>query len=245
MSLLQTQSFQLATYSQGNPDAAKMILALPGKCDTKDYPDMKGHVDYFGSKGYFSLSFDPPGTWESSGDITLYTMTNYLKAVDEIITYYKKPTFLIAHSRGGKIAMQVSAKNNFVTGFASLMSVFGEGFTEQPVSEWKSKGYLISKRDDPFSNEIKEFHLPYSFHEDEMRYTVMEDIVKDSRKPKLFDYGKEDVIVPQERVEETFALFANPKELHAFDGGHDYRRDEKVIKTINTTVEDFLQRFHL
>ena len=69
MNLIKTESFQLATYSQGDSESKKLALVLPGKLDTKDYSHMKSHVKYLAIMGYFALSFDPPGTWESKGDI--------------------------------------------------------------------------------------------------------------------------------------------------------------------------------
>lgn len=101
--LIKTESFNLAVYQKGSPDSKKLALVLPGRLDTKDYPHMRSHVDFLASKGYLALSFDPPGSWESEGDISLYLTTNYLKAVKELINHFgNKPTLLIGHSRGGK-----------------------------------------------------------------------------------------------------------------------------------------------
>lgn len=62
MNLIKTENFQLAIYSQGNSNSSKLALVLPGKLDTKDYANMRGHVNYLANLGYFALSFDPPGT---------------------------------------------------------------------------------------------------------------------------------------------------------------------------------------
>lgn len=89
MNLLQLPSFTIATYMQGNPDAEKLALVLPGKLDTKDYAHMRSHVDFLAERGYLALSFDPAGTWESPGDISLYTLNNYLKTIDELIEHFR------------------------------------------------------------------------------------------------------------------------------------------------------------
>ena len=113
--LVKTKNFKLAVYTKGNPNSAKLALVLPGRLDTKDYVHMRSHVNYMASKGYFALSFDPPGTWESPGDITLYTMTNYLKAINELIDHFdNKPTFVMGHSRGASMAILSGLRNFFI-----------------------------------------------------------------------------------------------------------------------------------
>ena len=115
MSLIKTDSFELAIYSRGNPQADKFALILPCKLDTKDYFGMIRHVNYFADRGYFALSFDPPGTWESHGDIELYTMTNYLMAINEVVKYYgNKTTIIIGHSRGGRMAVLAGTTNPYI-----------------------------------------------------------------------------------------------------------------------------------
>lgn len=78
--MVKTKSFDLAVYKNGDEYASKVALVLPGKLDTKDYASMRSHVDFLAGKGFFALSFDPPGTWESPGDIGLYTTTSYIQA---------------------------------------------------------------------------------------------------------------------------------------------------------------------
>src|SRR3972149_6108106 len=169
MDLIKTKSFQLATYSKGDRNSKKLALVLPGKLDTKDYAHMHSHVEYLANKGFFALSFDPPGTWESPGDIQLYTMTNYLKAVDELVQYFgNKPTFIMGHSRGATVATIAGARNKYIAAFVAVMSSFSKGsFQEEVNKEWKTKGYAISKRDLPPGGgaKDKEFKLPFGFLE--------------------------------------------------------------------------------
>src|SRR5690606_21567041 len=133
MKLIKTPSFELAVYLQGNFNAARLALVLPGKLDTKDYAHMRSHVDFLATKGFLAVSFDPPGTWESPGDIELYTMTNYIKAVNELISYFNnRPTFVMGHSRGATIATIVGAQNKNVFAFASVMSSFAKGCFQRP-----------------------------------------------------------------------------------------------------------------
>jgi len=247
MNIIKTKKFELAIYSKGDPQSPKLAIVLPGKLDTKDYAHMRCHVDYLASKGFFALSFDPPGTWESSGDIQLYTMTNYLKAVDELIEYYgNKPTFIMGHSRGATIAIIAGTRNEHVFAFAAVMSSFAKcGFLENTDKDWETKGFAISKRDLPPGGgaKEKEFKLPYSFFEDQTKYNLTEDITA-STKPKLFILGKHDDLIPQETIKETFNSFLEPKELHELDSDHDYRHHPHLINQVNDLVGRFLKRYN-
>lgn len=246
MSIVKTKSFELAIYSKGRPGSPRLALVLPGKLDTKDYSHMYSHVEYLASKGYFALSFDPPGTWESKGDIKLYTMTNYLKAVDEIIEHYgNKSTFIMGHSRGATIATIAGTRNQHIFAFAAVMSSFSKGgFQEEPDKNWRTKEFVISKRDLPpgGGEKVKEFKLPYSFFEDQTKYDLTKDITS-SAKPKLFILGKHDDLISPKTIKETFSLFAEPKELHEIDSDHDYRNHPHLINEVNEIVGGFLRRY--
>src|SRR3989344_6890230 len=200
--LIKTDSFTLAAYSKGNPNSEKFALVLPGKLDTKDYAHMKSHVVYLSNMGYFALSFDPPGTWESPGDISKYSMTNYLKAINELIKYYgNKPTFIMGHSRGASMAILSGLRNPCIGSFASIFSsLMVEGYKDKSdTALWKKQGYLLEKRDLPPGGgpKVKEFKLPYSFFEDQLKYNMTESL-QHSRKPKLFFLGKHDVLATPE-----------------------------------------------
>src|SRR3989344_4901856 len=127
MERIRTQFFELAANIKGNKDSKKLALALPGRLDTKDYACFTSHIEYLARKGFLAVSFDPPGTWESPGGIELFTTTNYIKAVNELIEYFgNKPTFLLGHSRGGTVAILAGASNQAVIGFAPIMATYSE-----------------------------------------------------------------------------------------------------------------------
>lgn len=247
MKLIKTKSFQLAIYFQGNPNSEKLALVLPGKLDTKDYFHMRSHVNYLASIGYLAVSFDPPGTWESPGDIKLFTMTNYLKAIDELVSYYNnKQTFIMGHSRGATIAMLAGTTNPYITAYAAIMSSFTKnGFEEKKDDNWKRRGYIISKRDLPPGGGPKEkqFKLPYSFFEDQTQYSMTEELVK-STKPKLFILGQQDSLVSPKNVKETYGLLSQPKEIYELNSDHDYRNNDKLIQEINIVIGNFLKKFN-
>ncbi len=246
MSFIQTKSFKLAVYEKGSRDSSKLALLLPGKLDTKDYSHMCSHVDFLAGKGYLALSFDPPGTWESSGDIKLYTMTNYLIAINELVEYFgNKQTLVMGHSRGGSMAIVAGATNPYITHFVSVMSSFIKGgFREKADDTWKKERFVVSMRDFPPGGGPKEkrFELPFSFYEDQIKYDLTDEITG-STKPKLFFLGKQDELIAPESIKKTYELFVQPKELYKLDSSHDYRLYPNIINKVNEIVGNFLDTY--
>ena len=243
MTLIVTKSFQLAVYMKGNQSADKLALVLPGRLDTKDYAHMRSHVDFLASQGYLALSFDPPGTWESPGDITLYTMSNYIKATNELIEHFgNRPTFIMGHSRGSSIATYVATTNPHVTSFVSIMcSLAPNAYLKGAAPEWEKQGYLVEMRDLPPGGgpEEKRYELPYAFFEDSKQYDLAEGL-KQCTKPKLFLLGKHDVLATPAKVRALYNIAAEPKHLYELDSDHDYRLHTHLIDEVNKIIGTFL-----
>lgn len=236
MEVLKTPSFEWAIYKQGDENAEKLALCLPGRLDTKDYVHMQSHVDFLAGLGYLALSFDPPGTWESAGDISLYTTQNYLKAIKEVIAHYaNRPTVVMGHSRGGSMAMLAGIHIPEVTHFVSVMSHYGP--SAKPEG---SNGVRISYRDLPPGTEEtkgkKQFALPMSYFDDSTEYSGLEACTKQ----KLFFLGKDDDLVLPEDVRESYDLAAEPKKLIELDSDHDYRYRPEIIGEVEREVAEFL-----
>jgi pimeloyl-ACP methyl ester carboxylesterase len=244
MKLLKTRSFELAIYDAGNEASPKLALVLPGRLDTKDYANMQSHVAYLASKGYYAVSFDPPGTWDSPGDISLYTTTNYLRAINELIEHFgNKPTFVLGHSRGGSMALLAGTRNPYITHMVAVMSHHGATTVGLP----NTKGETVkSLRDLPPGTsrtaEKKEFMLPYAYFEDQAQYDSLEDLTT-CDKPKLFFYGTDDVLVTPDSVKAMYEAAADPKILHKLQTEHDYRLHEDMIAEVNQTVGQFLAEY--
>jgi len=245
MKIIKTKTFKLAVYTKGDPNSSKLAIVIPGRLDTKDYIHNTGLVDYLATRGYFALSFDPPGTWESPGDIELYTTTNLLKAVDELIEYFgNKPTLLAGHSRGGTIAMLAGPKNPHVTHFIPIFSYYGA--PSDPDKERINDGKVISYRDLPPGNiatkKQKKFGLPLNYFEEGKQYNALAGLKK-CTKPKLFFYGVNDDQNDPQDVIKAFAISAEPKMIHAVNSDHDYRYHPAIIKEVNQTIGKFLDKF--
>lgn len=145
MMRIKTATLDLAVYARGDDGADKLALLLPGQLDSKDYPHMRSHTEYLASQGFYALSFDPPGTWETSDNISQYTMTNYLKAINELVEHFgNKSTLFMGHSRGGAMAMLAGTTNPTTLAFISVFSNYtydSKVNTTYNDDEWKTKGY--------------------------------------------------------------------------------------------------------
>lgn len=237
MEIIKTKSFELAVATAGNPANERMMLCLPGRLDTKDYAHIKSHMEYFAGKGFFTVSFDPPGTWESVGDISLYTTSNYLTAINEVVAYFgNRPTVALGHSRGGTVALMGGVHNQHVTHMIAIMSHWEP--SEKPDTE---DDIYVSTRDLPpgtkRTNERKVFELPMTYFDDAGDYSGL-DVCN---KPKLFFAGLQDALVTPADVKKAFSEAAEPKQYLELNSEHDYRLDNKIIKEVNVSVENFLQ----
>ncbi len=245
MQIIKTKSFEIAVYVKGDPRSSKLAIVIPGRLDTKDYIHNTSLVDLLADKNYFALSFDPPGTWESSGDIDLYTTTNTIKVVDELIEYFgNKPTLLAGHSRGGTVAMLVGPTNPYVTHIIPIFS--HPGAPSDPEPERVVAGKLISYRDLPpgteKTKEQKKFELPLSYFEDGARYDALPGL-KTYTKPKLFFFGALDVMNTPDGVKEAFDASAEPKEICGIESEHDYRLRAEAVREVNSKIGKFLENF--
>lgn len=244
--LVKTESFELAILSKGNPNSKKLALVLPGKLDTKDYSHMINHVNFLAGLGFFALSFDPPGTWESPGDIDLYNVTNYLKAINELISYYgDRPAFVMGHSRGGSMAMLAGTTNPKITAFAAAMShSYSPNRKSKDDEKFEKEGVLVSFRELPpgTGEKVKEFVLPYSFLEDQRKYDMEPDL-RNSKIPKLFIAGKNDITVNPEDVRKVYEMAGEPKEFAELDSDHNYRFHIDLIEEVNKIVGEFLAKY--
>lgn len=243
MKIKKTKSFELAIYEKGNPGSEKLALIVPGRLDTKDYIHNTSLVDLLGEQGYHAIAFDPAGTWASAGGIDDYTMTNCIKAVDELIEYYgNKPTVLLGHSRGGSISMYCGPRNKYVTHFVSIMSLHGA--PSAPSEDELVNNILVEYRDLPPGNSRSEekiiYNLPISYFEDGSQYDALSEL-QTCIKPKLFFIGTKDVMNQPAECIEAFNAAAEPKILKYIETEHDYRLHPEIIEEVNNTIGDFLR----
>lgn len=242
--LIKTSSFELAIYAKGDESSDKLTLVLPGRLDTKDYIHMTSHVDLLASLGFYAISFDPPYSWESPGDIKNYSTTNYIKAVNELIEYYgNKPALLVGHSRGGAVSILASSNPN-VKALALLMANYGN--TTEPSPREIRGNYAVSMRDIPpgssRTQDQKEFLLPLSYFKDSKQYHPAMELAK-FKGPKLIICGTNDLFIPPEKVKEVYDSLSEPKMFLELNTEHDYRLSADMIEQANTAIKEFVEKY--
>ena len=239
---MKTKSFDLAIFTRGDKNAKKLALLIPGRLDTKDYANFISHAEYLAAQGFYAVAFDPPGTWESVGDISLYTTTNYLKAINELIAHFgNKPTLLLGHSRGGTAAILASA-NPAVTGIVLVLSNYS--MPSPPDENALKTSYQISHRDlppgDHETKEQKEFKLPLAYWEDAKQYDPLA-VLRECPKPKLMISATRDEFTSIQRVREIYNSVPELKMLKVINSTHDYRYHPEAIEAVNEAIGEFLK----
>lgn len=245
MSLIKTESFELAVNTKGDENSNKVAICLPGRLDTKDYVSFVSHLDYLSSKGFLAVAVDPPGTWESPGGTELFTTTNYIKAVNEVIKHYgERPTLLLGHSRGGAVAALTGSINPNVSGVVLVMAALGD--PTPPDEKDMEIGFTVSYRDLPPGDrktaEQKKFELPVNYFIDGRKHDPVT-ALKNMNKPKLLIYGTDDEFTPVEEAQEVYQSLPEPKMLRTLDCEHDYRYRADMIDEVNKTVGEFLEKY--
>jgi pimeloyl-ACP methyl ester carboxylesterase len=246
MDIIRTKSLELAILSRGDKQAEKLAILIPGRLDTKDYVNFVSHAEYLAAQGFLTIAFDPPGIWDSPGSIELYTTTNYIKAIEELIEYFgNRPTLLFGHSRGATAAILASA-NPEIIGLILAMTNFGP---PTPLSQENSaKGFQIFHYDlppgDVKTEKQKEFILPLLYWTDGQKYNPIE-ALKKCIKPKLIIYGSDDEFTSPDKVREIYQNLSEPKMIKEINCDHDYRYYPEAIKKVEEEVGIFLSRYKL
>lgn len=246
MTLIETLNFKIAANVKGNEDSAKIAILMPGRLDTKDYANFVSHLDFFADQGYYAVAIDPPGTWDSPGDLSTYTTTNYLNAINELIEHLgNRPTLLLGHSRGGATAMLASA-NPAVSSLVVVNAAYGKPSAPNP--DKVVDGVLKESRDTPPGDTRTEeqvlFDLPLAYFEDGAIHDPLSALQKFT-KPKLVVHATQDEFVTLERVEEIYSTLSEPKMFLKIDCTHDYRLYPEEIAKVDTVLGEFIKKYDL
>lgn len=244
MKLLKTQSFEIAVNNTGDERASRIAILLPGRLDTKDYINFVSHAEILAKKGFFVVAIDPPGTWDSPGDINDYSTSMYIKAVIELIDYFgNRPTLLLGHSRGGAVAMLASF-NPSVVGVVLINAAYG--YPSPPDPKLIENNALPEYRDIPPGNvrtvEKRRFDLPLAYFEDGTKHDPASALAN-YRGAKLLVHATRDEFTPLDEVKEIFSNLSEPKMFLEIDCYHDYRLYPNEIESVNNSLEHFVDKF--
>ncbi|MBI5356693.1 alpha/beta hydrolase [Candidatus Collierbacteria bacterium] len=219
----------------------KLAILCPGYLDSKDYEHLVGLAEALSERGYTVVRFEPTGTWESEGDISDYTTSQYLEDIKSVLKYMinqggYKQILLGGHSRGGQVSILYAARDSRVSVVLGIMPSSGP-ITGQRREEWEKAGVSVSQRDLPNDKEKKkEFRVPFQHVLDRDQYDVVGD-AKKIKAPIILIAGEIDVLVPPNEVKEIFDNANKPKKFIIIpDIGHDYRNKDNEISLVNKII---------
>ncbi len=244
MRIIKTQNFEIAANISGYESATRIAILMPGRLDTKDYINFTSHAEYLSQRGFLVIAIDPPGTWDSPGELTNYTTSSYLKATNELIDYFNnRPTLLLGHSRGGATAM-LASDNPAVKGLVLVNAAYGT--TTPPEAGQVQNGMLPSSRDIPPGNvRTKEqicFDLPVGYFEDGEKHDPLA-ALSVFKGPKMLVHASQDEFTELSEVKEIYDSLPEPKMFMEVDCKHDYRLYPEVIKSVNNTLGLFIDKY--
>jgi dienelactone hydrolase len=221
----------------------KLAILCSGYLDSKDYSHLTGLAETLSKEGYTVVRFDSTGVWESDGNISDYTTTQYLEDIKNVLEYMLQQAnyehiLIGGHSRGGQVAILYAARDPRISLVLAVMpsskltTKIGKRY-----KDWQKTGISTSYRDLPDNREQKRvFHVPYSHAVDKDKYDVVKD-VKKVKVPIIFIAGELDDQCPQELVKEIFNSANEPKKLALISGiGHNYRFNDDEIKLVNKNI---------
>jgi alpha-beta hydrolase superfamily lysophospholipase len=226
----------------------RLAVLCPGFLDSKDYRHLVILADRLCEEGFTVVRFDPIGVWESLGDISEYTMTQYLEDIRSVLEYMLHPgtyrqVLLGGHSRGGQMSILYAARDARITHVLGIMPSYGP-IDGDRREEWERTGVCVSGRDVPGDENGKiEYRVPFGHVLDRDRYDVIEDLKKVHVPVLLFSGGQDD-IVPSRIVEDIYDAANEPKcYVEIPEARHDYRFDESVIRAVNDVILERLKLY--
>lgn len=223
-------------------ESKKLAILCSGFLDSKDYAHLVGLADALSGKGYVVVRFDATGIWESDGDISDYTTTQYLEDIKNVLEYILGQSnydhiLLGGHSRGGMVSIIYAAGDPRISVVLGVMPASKNIMPEEKRTAWKNAGYKISERDLPESSEKKiEFKVPFSHVEDREKYDTVQS-VKMVSVPIIVLAGELDDIVLPEEVKNIFDHANEPKRFVMLSNiGHDYRHNDSEVELVNKKI---------
>ncbi|OHB20892.1 MAG: hypothetical protein A2666_00870 [Parcubacteria group bacterium RIFCSPHIGHO2_01_FULL_47_10b] len=236
------------------PEAPTKQLAIlcPGYLDSKDYAHLMGLAGVLCDKGYTVVRFDPTGTWDSEGDITDYTTTQYLEDIRNVLGYMLKQgsfesVLLGGHSRGAMVSILYAARDQRISMVVAIMPSSGRWrMRTQEHDKWKNDGFSISTRDLPHNrNKKRTFRVPYAHLVDRNLYDASVD-VKKIHSPVILIAGELDDLVLPSEVQKMYDNANEPKKYTMIPGiGHDYRFHDDEIKIVNGVILEQMKQLNV
>ena len=220
----------------------KVALLLPGYLDSPDYLHMITFEKGLKELGYVVERLDPCNLW-SGGDVNKYTITNYIEQVKERVDFYKQENseeiILIGHSLGGFVSIVAGCR---IPGVDKIISLCSPPDRINTLLKWNGNEFRHSERDLPNDKKsFRVFEVPYSFAEDGIQYSAVEE-VKKCNKPIMIFVALDDKSVAPEEAEKIVSAANSPHVVRQPNMGHDFRNNQEECNIVMGEIEKFLEK---
>lgn len=218
----------------------KVALLLPGYLDSPDYLHLKIIDKKLQEVEYLVERLDPCDLWKTKNTDN-YSMTNYLKQVEDKINFYKNQNpsdiILVGHSMGGSIAIIAGNKNKEVTKIVALCSSPDGLYSELEWPKNTSRQSIRRSPNNPDENVI--FNVPYSFVIDRSQYSAIDE-VKKINKPLMIFIALNDKVVSPIETEKIVASANHPYVVRQANMGHDFGKSVEQSNIVASKIAEFL-----
>jgi pimeloyl-ACP methyl ester carboxylesterase len=150
---------------------------------------------------------------------------------------------IVAHSRGGAIAMITANEDARVKKIVSLSGVGTlQRFSADELEHWKKAGVVYALNGRTNQNMPLYYDLAKDFFANEKRFTIT-DVVTKIKQPYLIIHAESDETVPMSEAEKLESLGINttlaiiPNANHSFGGMHPFIEKELPIDTLKAVEE--------
>lgn len=218
----------------------KIALLLPGYLDSPDYLHMKTFEKRLRELGYTVERLDPCNLW-GSGDVSNYSITNYIQQIRERVKFYKdknpEEIVLIGHSLGGFTSIIAGSRIKEVTKIVALCSPPDR---IGPSLRWEENIPRHSQRELPENPEqYRAFDVPYTFVQDGLQYSAVEEVA-DLHKPIMIFIALADKSIPSQDTERIVTSANKPYVIRQPNMGHDFRNSQEECNIVMAEIEKFL-----
>lgn len=224
------------------------IIILHGFTGYKEEAHLEELATTLVRNGFVAIRFDCSGSGESDGTFKKdYLVSNYLKDIECVYRYLRTLKFIdenkigvVGHSMGGMLSIIFASQQPGIKACVAISSpttMIASDWIKAAIEEWERVGWLYEE----ISRDGSQIKIPFFFIIDANKYDAL-DFVKKLRCPLLVMLGLIDDVVSPNDTRKVFKKAKVKKELIEIKGmGHDYKKDSKLIKTVNEKILKFLK----
>lgn len=218
----------------------KVAILLPGYLDSPDYTHMMIFESRLVNLGYIVERLDLGDLWKT-GRTDNYTITNFLKQIKKKVGYYvnnnPEEIVLIGHSDGGLVSIIAGSR---IDGVSRIVAFCPPPDTTANAKKWVDKKDRVSKRDLPKNkNKYKEFSIPYSYVEDSLKYSAVNE-VKNINKPLMIFIALDDNVNNPNDTEKIVKNTKGSCVIRQRGVDHNFRKYPTQCDIVMNHLENFL-----